>query len=153
MVQLHKRFTDSQVKKLIERYLKREIERPIVIVDWTNEEGSRFAPAMVGSGIWVGALDRDWVYNRTDINGKRFVGELEHFGYRGTIPAEKWPVHAYYEYHIEQGPILEQEGKTIGAPKGILCLHCMMSISMARQIKWVQPRWKLDTMPCVRLPR
>ena len=102
---------------------KVETERPIVIVDWTNEEGSRFAPAMVGSGVWVGALDRDWVYNRTDISGKRFVDELERIGYRGTIRAEKWPVHAYYEYHIEQGPVLEQEGKIIGAPKGILCLN------------------------------
>jgi len=49
---------------------KIETERPIVIVDWTNEEGSRFAPAMVGSGVWAGALARDWVYKRTDINGK-----------------------------------------------------------------------------------
>jgi len=102
---------------------KIETERPIVIVDWTNEEGSRFAPAMVGSGVWAGALDRDWVYNRTDINSKRFVVELERIGYKETVPAEKWPVHAYYEYHIEQGPILEQEGKIMGAPKGILCLH------------------------------
>jgi N-carbamoyl-L-amino-acid hydrolase len=100
-----------------------ETERPIVIVDWTNEEGSRFAPAMVASGVWAGALDRDWVYGRTDINGKRFVDELERIGYKGTVPAKKWPVHAYFEYHIEQGPVLEREGKIVGAPKGILCLH------------------------------
>ena len=53
-----------------------ETEHPIVIVDWTNEEGSRFAPAMVASGVWAGALERDWVYDRTDINGKRFEDEL-----------------------------------------------------------------------------
>lgn len=100
-----------------------QTERPVVIVDWTNEEGSRFAPAMVASGVWAGALDRDWVYQRTDINGKKFVDELERIGYRGQAAAKKWPVHAYYEYHIEQGPILEREGKIIGAPKGILCLH------------------------------
>ena len=100
-----------------------ETERSIIVVDWTNEEGSRFAPAMVASGVWTGALDRDWVYDRTDINGKRFVEELERIGYRGDVPAKKWPFHAYYEYHIEQGPMLEREGKTIGAPKGILCLH------------------------------
>jgi N-carbamoyl-L-amino-acid hydrolase len=100
-----------------------ETERPIVIVDWTNEEGSRFAPAMVASGVWVGALDRDWVYDRTDINGKRFEDELIRIGYKGTVPAAKFPVHAYYEYHIEQGPLLEREGRIIGAPKGILCLH------------------------------
>jgi len=100
-----------------------DTERPIVIVDWTNEEGSRFAPAMVASGVWAGTLDRDWVYQRTDINGNKFVDELERIGYRGKAAANKWPVHAYYEYHIQQGPILQQEGKIIGAPKGILCLH------------------------------
>lgn len=100
-----------------------ETERPIVIVDWTNEEGSRFAPAMVASGVWAGALDRDWVYDRMDINGKRFEDELIRIGYKGTEPCKKWPVHCYYEYHIEQGPILERERKRIGAPKGILCLH------------------------------
>jgi len=100
-----------------------QTKRPIVIVDWTNEEGSRFAPAMVSSGVWAGALDRDWAYNRTDINGKRFEDELIRIGYKGEVPAKKWPVHAYYEYHIEQGPMLEREGKLIGAPKGILCLH------------------------------
>jgi len=100
-----------------------QTERPIVIVDWTNEEGSRFAPAMVASGVWAGALDRDWVYDRQDINGKRFEDELIRIGYKGTVPCQKFPVHAYYEYHIEQGPILERENKLIGAPKGILCLH------------------------------
>ena len=100
-----------------------ETERPIMIVDWTNEEGSRFAPAMVASGVWAGALERDWVYDRTDINGKRFEDELIRIGYKGKAPAKKWPVHCYYEYHIEQGPMLEREGKKIGAPKGILCLH------------------------------
>ena len=100
-----------------------ETERSIAIVGWTNEEGSRFAPAMMASGVWAGALDQDWVYDRTDFNGKRFEDELIRIGYKGTMPAKKWPVHAYYEYHIEQGPILEREGKIIGAPKGILCLH------------------------------
>ena len=98
-------------------------ERPIVIVDWTNEEGSRFAPAMVASGVWAGALDRDWAYGRTDLNGKKQGEELARIGYKGNAPAQKWPVYAYYEYHIEQGPLLERQGKTIGAPKGILCLH------------------------------
>jgi len=100
-----------------------ETERPFIIVDWTNEEGSRFAPAMVASGVWAGALERDWVYDRTDITGKRFEDELIRIGYKGSAPAKKWPVHCYYEYHIEQGPMLERESKQIGAPKGILCLH------------------------------
>ena len=98
-------------------------ERPLMIVDWTNEEGSRFAPAMVASGVWAGALERDWVYDRTDINGVRFEDELIRIGYKGAAPAKKWPLHAYYELHIEQGPMLEREHKIIGAPKGILCLH------------------------------
>jgi beta-ureidopropionase / N-carbamoyl-L-amino-acid hydrolase len=102
---------------------KVETERPLIIVDWTNEEGSRFAPAMVSSGVWAGALERDWAYSRTDINGKKQGDELSRIGYRGPVPAKKWPTHAYYEYHIEQGPMLERLGKTIGAPKGILCLH------------------------------
>lgn len=102
---------------------KIKTERPYVIVDWTNEEGSRFAPAMVASGVWAGALERDWVYDRTDINGKRFEDELVRIGYKGTDACRKFPVHCYYEYHIEQGPILEREGRKIGAPKGILCLH------------------------------
>ena len=102
---------------------KIQTERPYVIVDWTNEEGSRFAPAMVASGVWAGALKRDWVYDRADINGRRFEDELIRIGYKGTVACKKFPVHCYYEYHIEQGPILEREGKKIGAPKGILCLH------------------------------
>ncbi len=102
---------------------KVQTERPIIIVDWTNEEGSRFAPAMVSSGVWAGALDRDYAYGRTDINGKKQGVELERIGYKGQVPARKSPTHAYYEYHIEQGPMLERQGRTIGAPKGILCLH------------------------------
>ncbi|UCF99497.1 MAG: Zn-dependent hydrolase [Spirochaetaceae bacterium] len=102
---------------------KVETEHPVVIVDWTNEEGSRFAPAMIASGVWAGALERDWAYARTDINGKKQGEELARIGYKGKAPAKKWPVHAYFEYHIEQGPMLEREKKTIGAPKGILCLH------------------------------
>ncbi len=100
-----------------------QTQRPMVIVDWTNEEGSRFAPAMVSSGVWAGALDRDWAYNRKDQHGKRFEDELIRIGYKGKQPCKAFPVHCYYEYHIEQGPILEREKRIIGAPKGILCLH------------------------------
>ncbi len=98
-------------------------ERPLMVVDWTNEEGSRFAPAMVASGVWAGALELPWAYDRTDINGKRQGYELQRIGYKGKQPCKHFPVHAYYELHIEQGPLLEQKKKLIGAPKGILCLH------------------------------
>ena len=97
--------------------------RPVVLVDWTNEEGSRFAPAMVASGVWAGKLDLQWAYDRTDINGKKQGDELERIGYKGSVPCEAFPVHAYYELHIEQGPMLEATGNIIGAPKGVLCLH------------------------------
>jgi N-carbamoyl-L-amino-acid hydrolase len=100
-----------------------ETERSLVIVDWTNEEGSRFSPAMMASGVWAGALKRDWIYNRTDINGLRFEDELIRIGYKGRTPAQNTPVHAYYEYHIEQGPILEKENRIIGVPKGIVSLN------------------------------
>jgi N-carbamoyl-L-amino-acid hydrolase len=100
-----------------------QTERPMVIVDWTNEEGSRFAPAMVSSGVWAGALQRNWAYDRRDIAGKRFEDELIRIGYKGSAPCKKFPVHCYYEFHIEQGPMLERQKKQIGAPKGILCLH------------------------------
>jgi len=100
-----------------------QTERPIVIVDWTNEEGTRFTPAMAGSGVWTGKLDRDWVYGRADIHGKQLGQELERIGYKGGLPASMWPIHAYFEYHIEQGPVLEGEGKVIGVPEGIVCIH------------------------------
>lgn len=100
-----------------------QTERPLVLVDWTNEEGSRFAPAMVASGVWAGALELQWAYDRTDRDGKKQGEELARIGYKGAQPCRAFPVHAYYEYHIEQGPMLERERKTIGAPKGILCLH------------------------------
>ena len=97
--------------------------RPIELVDWTNEEGSRFAPAMMASGVWAGALDRDWAYARTDGDGRRFGDELARIGYRGPAPCVRRPFHAYYELHVEQGPLLERAACTIGVPRGIVCLH------------------------------
>ncbi len=94
--------------------------RSIVIVDWTNEEGSRFSPAMAGSGVWAGKLEKEWVYRRGDLRGRAFGEELERIGYKGKEPAKRWPIHAYFELHIEQGPILEKVGKTIGVPRGIV---------------------------------
>ncbi len=100
-----------------------ETDRPVIAVAWTNEEGTRFAPAMMASGVWAKALDKQWIYDRTDINGKRFEDELIRIGYKGESIAEYTDIHAYYEYHIEQGPVLEREKKIIGMPKGIVCLH------------------------------
>ncbi|CAL5996389.1 N-carbamoyl-L-amino-acid_hydrolase / Beta-ureidopropionase [Hexamita inflata] len=102
---------------------KVELLRPVMLVQWTNEEGSRFSPAMVSSGVWSGALTKEWAYSRTDRDGKTQGAEIERIGYKGKLPCKNWPTHAYYELHIEQGPMLEKKGMTIGAPKGILCLH------------------------------
>lgn len=100
-----------------------ETARPVELVDWTNEEGSRFPPAMMASGVWAGALDRDWAYARTDVAGLAFGDELARIGYRGPAPCERRPFHAYYELHVEQGPRLEREARDIGVPRGIVCLH------------------------------
>lgn len=100
-----------------------QTKRSLVIVDWTNEEGSRFAPAMVGSGVWAGDLKLDWAYDRRDITGLRLEDELARIGYKGTAPCRKFPVFGYYELHIEQGPILERRKIRIGAPKGIFAMH------------------------------
>lgn len=100
-----------------------QIERPLVLVDWTNEEGSRFAPAMIASGVWAGKLDRDWAWARQDAAGARLGDELARIGYRGDARCRAFPFSAYFELHVEQGPCLEREGRTIGAPRGIVCLH------------------------------
>lgn len=100
-----------------------ETLRPLVLVDWTNEEGSRFPPAMMASGVWAGALERDWAYARTDAAGLAFGDELARIGYRGQVPCARRPFHAYYELHVEQGPLLERAERTIGVPRGIVCLH------------------------------
>jgi N-carbamoyl-L-amino-acid hydrolase len=100
-----------------------ETLRPVMIVAWTNEEGTRFSPAMMGSGAWAGKWDRDLAYGRTDIQGKKFGEELKRIGYRGEQPARRWPLHAYYELHIEQGPVLEKRGKIIGVPGGVVGIY------------------------------
>lgn len=100
-----------------------ETRRSVMLVDWTNEEGSRFAPAMVASGVWAGKLDRDWAWARTDAQGRSLRDELERVGYRGESPCRSWPFDSYYELHIEQGPQLERAGKTIGVPRGIVSLQ------------------------------
>ncbi len=91
-----------------------ETEAPIEVIDWTNEEGSRFAPAMLASGVFAKKFSRDYAYARADREGKTFGEELARIGYRGAAPCGEHPLAAFFEIHIEQGPILEAEGKTIG---------------------------------------
>ena len=88
--------------------------RAIETVIWTNEEGSRFAPAMVASGVFAGVFTEEYGLSRADVDGKTVGEELKRIGYAGDIPCGGRPIHAAFELHIEQGPILEAEGKTIG---------------------------------------
>jgi N-carbamoyl-L-amino-acid hydrolase len=88
--------------------------RPIVVVNWTNEEGARFAPAMMASGVFAGQFSLDYAYGRQDMDGKSFGDELKRIGWVGDEPVGARKFHSYFEYHIEQGPILEAEDKQIG---------------------------------------
>jgi N-carbamoyl-L-amino-acid hydrolase len=92
---------------------------PIEVVNWTNEEGARFAPAMVSSGVFAGAFDEQWASARTDRAGVTFGAALEAIGYRGRERCGAHPLSAFFELHIEQGPILEAENIAIGIVKGI----------------------------------
>jgi len=88
--------------------------RPIVVVNWTNEEGARFAPAMLASGVFAGIHTLEYAYGRKDPEGKTFGDELKRISWVGDEEVGKRKMHAYFEYHIEQGPILEAENKQIG---------------------------------------
>jgi len=89
-------------------------KHPIEIVNWTNEEGTRFAPPMLSSGVFAEMHTEDWAYNREDAEGKKFGDELKRIGWRGEEPVRERKMHAFYELHIEQGPILEDENVDIG---------------------------------------
>ncbi|MCZ4271099.1 Zn-dependent hydrolase [Maritalea porphyrae] len=89
-------------------------KHPIVVTNWTNEEGTRFAPAMLASGVFAGMHTQDWAYDREDHEGKKFGAELERIGWKGEEEVGQRKMHAFFELHIEQGPILEAEGKEIG---------------------------------------
>ncbi len=89
-------------------------KHPIVVTNWTNEEGTRFAPAMLASGVFAGVHTQDWAYDREDAEGKTFGDELGRIGWKGDEVVGARKMHAMFELHIEQGPILEAEGKDIG---------------------------------------
>ncbi|MCB1742112.1 MAG: Zn-dependent hydrolase [Gammaproteobacteria bacterium] len=95
-----------------------QTEAPIEVAVWTNEEGSRFVPSMVASGVFGGKFTLDEALNSRDHDGKRFGDELERIGYAGDMPCGQRELKAFFEVHIEQGPVLENEGKTIGIVTG-----------------------------------
>ncbi|EKE45521.1 N-carbamoyl-L-amino acid amidohydrolase [Oceaniovalibus guishaninsula JLT2003] len=94
--------------------LRIRTRHPIVAVNFTNEEGTRFAPAMLSSGVFAGVHDEDWAYARKDARGLTFGDELKRIGWQGDEETGARKMHAFFELHIEQGPILEAEGKDIG---------------------------------------
>jgi N-carbamoyl-L-amino-acid hydrolase len=101
-------------------------KHPIVVTNWTNEEGTRFAPPMIASGVFAGVHELEWAYDRRDAKGKRFCDELERIGWKGDEPVGSRKMKAFFELHIEQGPILEDEGIDIGV------------VTHGQGLKWLQ---------------
>ena len=97
-----------------------ETEAPIEIAFWTNEEGSRFVPVMMGSGVFAKAFTLEHAYAAKDVDGKSVKEELTRIGYVGEQEPGDHPIGAYFETHIEQGPVLEDNDKTIGVVQGVL---------------------------------
>jgi beta-ureidopropionase / N-carbamoyl-L-amino-acid hydrolase len=105
-------------------------KHPIVVTNWTNEEGTRYAPAMLASGVFAGRHTRDWAYDRVDAKGKRFGDELERIGWKGPEKVGDRKMRAFFELHIEQGPILEAEAKQIGVVthgQGLRWIQCTVT--------------------------
>jgi beta-ureidopropionase / N-carbamoyl-L-amino-acid hydrolase len=96
-----------------------ETYAPIEVVNWTNEEGSRFAPALIASGVFAGVFDPAWARGQKDRAGTTFDEALRAIGYRGPERAGDHSLSAFFELHIEQGPLLEAEGKEIGIVTGV----------------------------------
>jgi len=99
-----------------------ETAAPIEVAIWTNEEGSRFVPVMMGSGVFCGAFTLEHAYAAKDVDGKSVLEELTRIGYVGDETPGQHPIGAYFEAHIEQGPVLEDEGKIIGVVPAVLGL-------------------------------
>ncbi len=93
-------------------------ESPLELVNWTDEEGSRFGKSLMGSGVWSGAYGQAETEALADLDGQTVGASLDAIGYRGDAPAKAFPADAYFELHIEQGPILEREGKQVGIVTG-----------------------------------
>lgn len=98
-------------------------EAPIEVAFWTNEEGSRFVPVMMGSGVFAGAFTLEHAHAARDVDGKTVRDELARIGYLGQEVPGAHPVGAYFEAHIEQGPVLEDAGVTIGVVEGVLAIR------------------------------
>jgi beta-ureidopropionase / N-carbamoyl-L-amino-acid hydrolase len=95
---------------------------PVTLAIFTNEEGARFQPAMIASGVMAGKIALEDAYNARDKDGIRLVDELERIGYLGAEPCVARPFRAYLELHIEQGPFLEEDGLSVGVVEGIVAI-------------------------------
>ena len=110
--------------------LEIKTKHPIVVVNWTNEEGTRFAPAMMASAVFAGVLSLDEAYEKKDAAGKTFGEELARIGWKGDEPVGGRPIKALFELHIEQGPLLEAEGVAIGGVthgQGLRWIECTVT--------------------------
>lgn len=101
----------------------RKTRRPIEVVSWTNEEGARFSPPMIASGAFAGVFDTAWVLSRADDDGRLLGAELERIGYAGGAEVGGRPLDAYFELHIEQGPILDAGRVDVGIVTGGFATH------------------------------
>src|SRR5213593_2372565 len=101
---------------------KIETRHPVTLAIFTNEEGARFQPAMIASGVMAGKIPLEDAYNARDRDGIRLVDELERIGYLGSEPCVPRPFKAYLELHIEQGPLLEEAGLSVGVVDGIVAI-------------------------------
>jgi N-carbamoyl-L-amino-acid hydrolase len=113
---------------------KLKTRHPIEVVNWTNEEGTRFAPAMVASGVFAGEISLEDAYASEDVQGVRLGDELARIGYKGDVPVGGRDIKAMFELHIEQGPILEKEGLEIGV------------VTHAQGLRWID--FHLSGFPC-----
>ena len=98
----------------------KRVESSLILVDWTNEEGARFVPPMLASGVVSGKFDSQWVYDKEDVDGIRYEDELIRIGYKGQKENRLKDIKAYFEPHIEQGQVLDAEGKNFGVVTGAL---------------------------------
>jgi N-carbamoyl-L-amino-acid hydrolase len=101
---------------------KTATRHPVTMAIFTNEEGARFQPAMIGSGVMAGQIALEDAYNARDRDGLRLGDELERIGYLGPEPCIPRPIRAYLELHIEQGPILEEQHLSVGVVEGIVAI-------------------------------
>jgi N-carbamoyl-L-amino-acid hydrolase len=99
-----------------------QTDAPLEVAFWTNEEGSRFVPVMMGSGVFCGAFSLETAYAATDTEGKNVRDELARIGYLGAQEPGRHPIGAYFETHIEQGPVLEDADKVIGVVPAVMGL-------------------------------